>query len=243
MSFLKKLEEIGKKATEVAVELGTEGQKRYAEYQEKSAEQRKVAEAEAAQKWAETEALLAHCLPSPIKFKVTANYHGGYPGMPDIIDSGELYLGDTFMVWVKLPTVVRIDYSTVHDLELDNFKVSMMRSFLANGADNDVHRLKNTVAVHCRVNGVKQRIKFEIWGGLSVHAGALNAQKVVDHMAEFRHLFIQEPALAAPAAPTTAAPAGLSITQELERPAELHAKGVLDQDEFRAFKAKLLANL
>ena len=34
-------------------------------------------------------------------------------------------------------------------------------------------------------------MKFEIWGGLSVHSDALNAQKVIDHSAEVPHLFIQ----------------------------------------------------
>ena len=192
MSFWKKVEEIGKKATEVAAELGSEGQKRLTEYQQKAEEQRKVTEAELAARRTEQDALLTQHVPGVVKFNVAANYHGGYPGFPDIIDGGHLYLSQDELVWLKLPTVVRIPYTDIYDLDLDNFKVSMMRSFLAGGSDNDVHRLKNTLVVICRINGVKQRVKFEIWGGLSVHAGALNAQKTVDHMAEVRHLFAQE---------------------------------------------------
>ena len=243
MSFLKKLEELGKRATEVVATLDVEGHARYAEFKQMTAEQLKEAEAKEAVSKAETDALLAQHIPQTTKFKVAANYHGGYPGMPDIIDGGELYLGDTYLVWLKLPTAVRVEYRDIYDLELDNFKVSMMRSFLSGGVDNDVHRLKNTFVVLCQVNGVKQRVKFEIWGGLSVHAGALNAQKVVDHLAEYRHLFIQEAVPPLAAAPLTSALQLPSVTQELERLADLHAKGVLDQDEFRAFKAKLLEKL
>lgn len=241
MSFLKKLEEISKKATEVASEIGVESQKRYAEYQQKTEEQRKVAEAEAARKKADNDAFLAQHIPSIVKFKVAANYHGGYPGMPDIIDGGELYVGEWDLVWVKQQTVIHLPYCDTYDLELENFKVSMVRSIIAGGHDNDVHRLKNTVVVVCRINDVKQRVKFEIWGGLSVHAGALNAQKVIDHMAEFRHLFVAE-SQSTPATPQIAA-GGISVIAELERLAELHAKGVLDADEFKAFKAKLLEKL
>lgn len=241
MSFWKKVEEIGKKATEVAAELGTEGQKRLTEYQQKAEEQRKVAEAEQAARKAEQDALLAQHVPAVVKFNVAANYHGGYPGFPDIIDGGHLYLGQEELVWLKLPTVLRIPYADIYDLDLDNFKVSMMRSFLSSGTDNDVHRLKNTVVVICRINGVKQRVKFEVWGGLSVHAGALNAQKVIDHLAEFRHLFAPEHA-AAPLPQLTPA-AAFSVTDELERLAQMRDRGLLDEEEFRAFKAKLLAKL
>ncbi|MCP2014385.1 hypothetical protein L1280_001522 [Deinococcus sp. HSC-46F16] len=241
MSFWKKVEEIGKKATEVAAELGTEGQKRLTEYQQKAEEQRKVTEAELAARQTEQDALLAQHVPGVVKFNVAANYHGGYPGFPDIIDGGHLYLSQDELVWLKLPTVVRIPYTDIYDLDLDNFKVSMMRSFLAGGSDNDVHRLKNTLVVICRINGVKQRVKFEVWGGLSVHAGALNAQKAVDHMAEVRHLFAQEQA---PTPFPSSAPATtFSIADELERLAQMRERGLLDDEEFKAFKAKLLAKL
>lgn len=162
MSFWKKVEEIGKKATEVAAELGTEGQKRLTEYQQKAEEQRKVAEAKQAARKAEQDALLSQHVPAIVKFNVAANYHGGYPGLPDIVDGGHLYLGQEGLVWLKLPTVLRIPYTDIYDLDLDNFKVSMMRSFIAGGSDNDVHRLKNTVVVICRINGIKQRVRFEV---------------------------------------------------------------------------------
>lgn len=241
MTFLKKLEVIAKKATEVATEVGAEGQKRYTEYQQKAEEQRLIAEAEAARKKAEEQALLEQHLPQNIKFQVPSNYHGGYPGMPDIIDGGQLYLGQDEFVWLKLPTVIRIPYTDVHDLDLENFKVSMVRSIIAGGHDNDVHRLKNTVVVICNVQGVKQRVKFEIWGGLSVHSGALNAQKVIDHLADVRHLFIQTQEL------PSSAPAphveSFSISTELERLAGLFERGILDAQEFKEAKAKLIAKL
>lgn len=241
MSFWKKVEEIGKKATEVAAELGTEGQKRLAEYQQQAEEQRKVAEAEQAARKAEQDALLAQHVPAVVKFNVAANYHGGYPGLPDIIDGGHLYLGQEELVWLKLPTVLRIPYPDIYDLDLDNFKVSMVRSLIAGESDNDVHRLKNTVVVICRINSIKQRVKFEVWGGLSVHAGALNAQKVVDHLAEFRHLFAQEHAPTALPNPTSTST--FSVMDELERLAQMRERGLLDDEEFKAFKARLLARL
>lgn len=236
MKLWEKVADASKKIGNSILDIGSEGQRRYEEYSQQEDVNR-------AAKAAQLQSIMGAGPvepPTQVKFQVLSNYHGGYPGLPDIMDGGNLYLGDTELVWLRSDLAIRLPYTDIYDLELDNFKVSMARSIIAGGHDNDVHQLKNTLVVVCRIQGVKQRVRFEIWGGLSVHSGALNAQKIIDHLAVVRHLFIQLPdPTAAPAAQV----GSVSVTAELERLAALFERGILDEQEFKDAKAKLISKL
>jgi len=67
-------------------------------------------------------------------------------------------------------------------------------------------------------------------------------QQLADQQAQIEQMQSQQPAAQPPVAPAPAsAPAGNDLTTKLNQLAQLHASGVLSDEEFTAAKQKVLA--
>lgn len=171
------------------------------------------------------------------EFLAIATYLGGHPSFAKAVAGGVLLVRPNDIIWRHKDVQIFIPHSSIYGLELSNYAPSTARSIVSGYVSLILRNIKSSVIVTCDVDGVSQNLKFQLEGTATVLGYEAVAKDFINHMAKHRSQFItsqQNLALQEKSAPP------VSTADEISKLAELHARGVLTDEEFGAAKQKLL---
>lgn len=174
---------------------------------------------------------------SEIEGRMKVSYHGGHPEVVAAIDDGELLITRTRLVWCRGSDAFAIDYNEISGLELDHYNASALRNMLLGSSRS--HTVRNRVIIECLIAGAPQEVRFEFRDALTIAGNETVARKFLAFMAPHRSAFAR-PAAPVAVSQLASVAAPVSTADELAKFADLYAKGLLTDEEFKVVKARLL---
>ena len=132
-----------------------------------------------------------------------------------------------------------IPYDKVIKFEIVKRQVSMTEAMLSSNGDTKSLEQENNIQItYLDDTGNQQMTRIKMLTGISVYGQAEKCRELLDLLREHKILDKLNKDTSAPAAP-----GGGDMLAQLEKLADLKAKGILSDDEFNAKKAELLAKM
>ena len=178
-------------------------------------------------------------------------YLGGFPKKPnkksDPMAFGLNIMEDSFILKPEYATMTSwygdelftIPYDKVVKFEIVKRQVSMTEAMLSSNGDTKSLEQENNIQItYLDDTGNQQMTRIEMLTGISVYGQAEKCRELLDLLREHKILDKLNKDTSAPAAPS-----GGDMLAQLEKLADLKAKGILSDDEFNAKKTELLAKM
>jgi hypothetical protein len=168
-----------------------------------------------------------------VVFNQWATYRGGVAGYPSAASSYGMavVLSKSFAFYDNQMTV-KIPYTKVLEVKLDNFQVGAVRGALAAGAVAlQLQQTQNILCIRYKdEKGVEREARFQINGSATIPGEAERARELLNYLLEFKGNF-------------AATNAALDPMAKLEKLKALKDQGVISEAEFQAKKSKLLEQM
>lgn len=168
-----------------------------------------------------------------IIFSQSASYRGGIKGYPkDGEKPGHGFLLDTAFVFYDEQINWKIGYTSIINVRLDFFKVTLGRKLFPNGEIAEkLQKTKNILVIHYCDNEDMERVaKFQIHGAFTMAGEELKATEFLNFFREFQGEFFT---------PSTELK-DAKLMVKLEKLKQLKDSGIITEYEFLTKKQKLL---
>ena len=168
-----------------------------------------------------------------IIFSQSASYRGGIKGYPkDGEKPGHGFLLDTAFVFYDEQINWKIGYTSIINVRLDFFKVTLGRKLFPNGEIAEkLQKTKNILVIHYCDNEDMERVaKFQIHGAFTMAGEELKATEFLNFFREFQGDFFT---------PSTELK-DAKLMVKLEKLKQLKDSGIITEYEFLTKKQKLL---
>jgi len=180
-----------------------------------------------------------------VLLEFASNYHGGYPNMEKVIDYGKLRVHIDGISWVKSSDRLFIPFEAIVGFDRDNFRVSIARNllvgFVTHGHSNgdSANQFKTILVVSCDMQNRFYEIRFDLApSAWTLHQSSFNVDKIINSTTQFRHLFAKKVQTTKEIVDPVSNPG--KIVDELQKLAELYKAGLINDEEFEAFKKSMI---